>query len=128
MQNPTEPKSAETKEKPRFFRSFGFRLNLWYTLIFTASALVLGFGVYWLLSVAIERKDQEVLQARLIELGTIYNNEGPGGLNRYLARTRNTSGQKLFVRVDTPFKSMPTVMTVPEEWINVEVLRLPLGF
>jgi len=128
MENPIEVKSTETKEKPRFFRSFGFRLNLWYTLIFTASALVLGFGVYWLLSVAIERKDQEVLQARLIELGTIYNNEGPGGLNRYLARTRNTSGQKLFVRVDTPFKNMPTVMTVPEEWINVEVLRLPLGF
>jgi signal transduction histidine kinase len=118
---------GEGSMRPGFFRSFAFRLNLWYALIFTASALALAFVVYWLLSVAIERKDQEVLQARLIELGTIYNNEGAGGLNRYLARTRNTSGQKLFVRVVTRFKTMP-VLTVPEEWIAVDVLQLPLGF
>jgi signal transduction histidine kinase len=123
----TENSSAEGKEKPRFFRSFAFRLNIWYTLIFTASAVALAFVFYWLLSVAIERKDREVLQARLIELGTIYNNEGPGGLNRYLARTRNESGQKLFVRVVTPRNTMP-VLTVPEEWIAIDVLQLPLGF
>ena len=94
-------KPVGEKRKSRF-RGITFRLNLWYAVIFSLSSIALAMVFYWLLSVAIERKDREVLQARLIELGTIYNNEGASGLNRYLARTRATSGQKLFVRVVTP--------------------------
>jgi signal transduction histidine kinase len=124
-ENENEPRSGE--KRGTRFRGITFRLNLWYALIFSVSSLAMAMVFYWLLSVAIERKDREVLQARLIELGTIYNNQGAAGLNRYLARTRENSDRKLFVRVVTPYNRTP-VLIVPEEWVAVDVQQLPLGF
>jgi signal transduction histidine kinase len=124
---PGANESAAPEKRKRRFASFTFRLNLWYALIFCASSITLAMVFYWLLSVAIERKDREVLQARLIELGTIYNNEGARGLNRYLARAQTSSGQALFVRVITPYHTTP-VLVVPKEWIAVDFEQLPLGF
>ena len=48
----------------RFLRSFSLRLNFYYAVLFITSATVLFTVFYWLLTVAIERRDREVLQAR----------------------------------------------------------------
>ena len=92
---------AETREpqKRRRFRSFSFRLNLWYTLIFTASAASLFGVVYGLLSVAIDRNDREVVQARLNEFAAVYNSRGPHGMNAlrgYLRPLERAPGQQRF--------------------------------
>ena len=52
--------------RPRWFRSFAFRLNLWYAVIFTVSAASLFLVVYGLLSVAIDRSDRDDAALKLL--------------------------------------------------------------
>jgi signal transduction histidine kinase len=125
----TSENSPRPPESPaRFWRSFSFRLNLWYALTFLASAGVLFTFAYWLLSSAFERKDREVLEARVTELAAIYRSGGVGGLRQYLAR-KSAEGTQLglFVRVVNPFGQV-ALFTAPEEWIAFDVQQLPLGF
>ena len=46
-------------------RNFAFRLSLWYALIFAVSTAVLLALVYYLVGVAFQSKDKEVILARL---------------------------------------------------------------
>ncbi|MHB9007828.1 MAG: ATP-binding protein, partial [Limisphaerales bacterium] len=55
----------------RLRRNFGLRLNLWYAGLFTASSGALFLLVYYLLAAAVERKEIEVVQARLNEYAAI---------------------------------------------------------
>ena len=53
---------AETTQerKPRFWQTLSFRLNFWYTSIFTASVLMIVAFLYVMMSLTIERKDREI--------------------------------------------------------------------
>src|SRR5687768_17967115 len=91
--------------RPRWFRTFAFRLNLWYTLIFSASAACLFVAVYALLSFAIDRNDRELVQARLSEFAAVYNMPGPRGrlegLKRHLRLLeRAPDQQRFFIQVE----------------------------
>src|SRR3954469_7978120 len=111
----------------RLMQSFGFRLNLWYTVVFTVSAAGLFFAVYWLLGVAIERKDRELLDARISELSAVYESDGVPGLRAYLGQNYNGPGQpSLLVEVRTPFNTR-SVFTVPPEWITTNLLQIAPG-
>ena len=113
--------------RPRWFRTFGFRLNLWYALIFTASAAALFVVIYWLIMVTIDRKDREVVQAQLSEFAAVYNTRGVEGLRRHLAPLVNSPGrQTFFIRVVSPFGTYP-ILIVPQEWITVDVKELAPG-
>lgn len=108
-------------------RSFSFRLNLWYALIFTASAAALFAAIYWLLAVSIERSDREALQARLQEYAAVYNTAGAAGLRRHLQSMIDPSGQPtLFVRVVTPRDTISLFM-VPQDWIALDVKQIAPG-
>jgi signal transduction histidine kinase len=125
--------SSEESKRPgqaRFFPrvSLTLRLNLWYAFIFILSASAFFLLTYYLLSVIIERKDREILQARLKELAAIYENNGLAALNAELSRTQNTTAQPaLFVRVATPF-NRTLLVSAPNDWIAVNVQELPFGF
>lgn len=113
--------------RPRWFRTFGFRLNLWYTLIFTATAAALFLVIYWLIMVAIDRKDREVVEAQLSEFRAVYNTRGVEGLRRHLAPLVSSPGQQtFFIRVVSPFGATP-ILIVPQEWISVDVKELAPG-
>ncbi|HEV8541066.1 MAG TPA: HAMP domain-containing sensor histidine kinase [Verrucomicrobiae bacterium] len=115
-------------QKRRLTRSFGFRLNLWYTVIFTVSAASLFFVLYWLLAVTIERKDRELLDVRLAELSAVYEAEGVGGLRAYLGQNFNGPGKpNLLVALGTSFTASPAVLTVPQEWISVKLQQVAPG-
>jgi signal transduction histidine kinase len=111
----------------RFPRSFSFRLNLWYALIFTVSAISLFAVIYWLLALSIGRGDREILEARLSEYVAVYETSGVLGLRRYLRGTIDPAGQPtLFVRVVTPFDSISLFM-VPQDWIAFDVKQIAPG-
>ncbi|MGZ8938565.1 MAG: sensor histidine kinase [Limisphaerales bacterium] len=115
-----------SQRKPRWFRTFAFRLNLWYTLIFSASAAALFLVVYGLLSVAIDRNDREVVQARASEFAAIYNTRGLEGLRRYLVPLDKSPGhERFFIQVVTRFGTFPLI--VPPEWISVDQRELAPG-
>jgi signal transduction histidine kinase len=121
-----QPPAKPRQRKPRWFRTFAFRLNLWYTLIFSASAATLFLVVYGLLSVAIDRNDREVVQARASEFAAIYNTRGLDGLRRYLGPLEKSPGQeRFFIQVITRFGTFPII--VPPEWISVVERELAPG-
>lgn len=127
-----DAREAAPDESPRGWRralaSFSVRLNLYYAVIFTGSASILFLACYWLLSVAIERKDREVLQARLTELAAIYNGRGIPGLERHLSRSQQSPGERsLYVRIEDRFGN-PLYVRAPREWVAVKVEELPMGF
>ena len=108
-------------------RKFSFRLNLWYTSIFTLSACALFLLLYVLLSAAIGRKDREVIEAHLKEYAAIYESGGARALNNWLYNTQNAKGQKpFFVRVVSP-RNTEVLLVAPEEWIAFDPRGVDIG-
>lgn len=109
-------------------RTISFRLNVWYALIFTASAAALYVFIYLLLSAAMERTDREVIGAQLKELEAVYQT---GGL-RALQRRAESSGdgrkgsKSYFVRLVNPSGQIYTVF-VPPDWVGYEKTEQQVG-
>jgi len=114
---------AERRREGLAFRLEGWRrnvslqLNLWYAAVFTASGLLLFALVYYLLSAAIGRKEQEVLRARLKEYAAIYQTGGVAALQRWLRDEASIEQKSFFIRLVTPFDAV-TLLSVPEEWLT----------
>ena len=116
-------KDAETTEdrKPRFWQTLSFRLNFWYTSIFTASVLIIVAVLYAMMSMTIARKDREVLLARAEEFATVFRTGGLAQLQNYInAQQKSRSAQPHFVRVISPFEKIYLV-AVPDEWIQANI-------
>src|SRR5687768_10020760 len=112
----TDRADKTESRRPRWFRTFAFRLNLWYTLIFTASAASLFLVIYGLLSFTIDRNDREVVRARLSEFAAVYNTRGLEGLRHYVdPLNRGRARERFFIQVETRRGKFPLV--VPSEWI-----------
>src|SRR5215207_1334795 len=83
----------------RATRSITFRLNLWYAFTFAVAAGVLFVALYFLVAAALQRKDREVVEARLKELAAIYRSGGSGALRNWTTRNNEARSEKLFIRV-----------------------------
>jgi signal transduction histidine kinase len=104
----------------RLTRTVSVRLNLWYAVIFTASAALVFALLYLLLSSTVERKDREVIEARLKEYYVIYHGAGPKGLENHIKQSKEAQGQKsFFVRVVNPFNEV-ALLIVPPDWITFD--------
>src|SRR5882762_6136486 len=104
----------------QFRRTLGYRLNVLYASIFVASASVLFVLFYFLLSVAVERKDREVVEAQLKEYSAIYQSGGAPALENWFHRAPEGTRQKsFFVRVVNP-RNAVLFMTVPEDWVTFD--------
>ena len=112
----------------RFIHSFGFRLNLWYAIIFCISAASLTFVFYWIASIAIERKDREIVEAQLKEYAAVFNSGGVAALRIYLAPILKTAEQATFyINLTSPF-GRTELLSVPQEWVAIDVRELAPGF
>jgi signal transduction histidine kinase len=104
----------------RFTRTISVRLNLWYAVVFAASAAVVFLLLFVLLSRAVEGKDREVIEARLKEYSVIYQRGGPPALDTYIRRSREAQREKsFFVRVVGPFNEVP-LLIVPPDWLKFD--------
>jgi signal transduction histidine kinase len=100
----------------RLRRTTSFRLNLWYASIFTVSTVILFVFCYILLSVALERKEREVIEAQLKEYSLIYRLGKSDGLREWLQNSQDSDKQKtFFVRLISPRQTV-VLSFVPEEW------------
>jgi signal transduction histidine kinase len=111
--------------KRYFWQSFSFRLNLWYSAIFIVSVIAVFSLLYALMSLTIERKEQEVLNARCKEFASVYQSSGLESLRRYVARQQETGGQRLFVRIITPYNKIALV-AVPDEWVQEKIEQVQI--
>lgn len=97
-------------------RNIGVRLGLWYALIFALSTFALLAVAYYLLAAAVGSKDREVLEARLREFATIYDNSGIISLRKAIQQEEG-SQQTFFVRLVSAWNDVSFV-NVPDDWIT----------
>jgi signal transduction histidine kinase len=107
-------------------RSISFRLSLWYAAVFALSALVLFFLLYLLLSISLEHKDREIVEARAKEYSAIYQSGGVGALRNWISRNEDSQQQKFFVRVASPFNTV-LFLTAPQDWVQLDPNALQFG-
>jgi len=106
-------------------RSFAVRLTLGYAMIFTLSAVVLFGLLYVLLASALERKDREVIDARLKECAAVYSSGGLSALRNLvkLNSTDESKSKSFFVRVTGNLGSVLFV-NVPNDWLQADAASL----
>jgi signal transduction histidine kinase len=109
------------------WQSFTLRLIAWYALTFTISAGALFVILYFLLSAALERKDHEVIEARLRICAAIYENGGLQALRDFVQRSREAEkARAFFVRVASP-AGTALLLNVPEDWLQFDASALEAG-
>ncbi len=97
-------------------RNFAFRLSLWYALIFALSTAVLLALVYYLVGVAFQRKDREVILAQLKEYATVYQAGGAGALQARAKQENDPADEKSFyVKLISPQVSL-SLQEAPNGW------------
>jgi signal transduction histidine kinase len=110
----------------RLLRNFAFRLSLWYALFFAVSAAALFALVYYLAAQEFQRKDEEVILAKLKEYATVYQAGGTAALRRRALLENDPANDKSFyVNLVTPQLVLPIL--VPDEWGSFKIERRPLG-
>lgn len=98
--------------RDRLRHTLGFRLALWYAVVFIASALALVALTYFLLAASLRQYDRETIQATLVEFASAYARGGVDGLARQIRTQTASAPGPLFVRTlgrrqDVIFVSMP---------------------
>lgn len=106
-------------------RSLAVRLTLGYASIFTLSAVVLFGLLYVLLATALERKDREVIEARVKECAAVYASGGLPALRNLVQLNSSDSGKSksFFVRVTGVLGSVLFV-NVPNDWLPADASAL----
>jgi signal transduction histidine kinase len=100
----------------RLRRNFIFRLSLFYALVFVGSAGGLFLLVYHLVAQEFERKEQEVILARLREYAAVYQANGFEALKERAERENNPADPRSFyVNLVSP-RNVLMFRTVPEDW------------
>ncbi len=107
-------------------RSIGLRLSLWYALIFAVSSATMLMLAYYVLAVAIGRKDREVLEAQLKEAAAMYARDPRGGLDRWWESQPEQVRRRMFVRLVNGDKEV-LFGKYPADWVTVRDVPTPLG-
>jgi signal transduction histidine kinase len=111
----------------RLARSFTFRLCLGYATLFTISAAVLFGLLYVLLASTLQRKDREIIEARLRECEAVYENGGLPALQDLIQSSRDSSKTKsFFVRLAGQRGSL-LLLTAPDDWVQFDTSVLKPG-
>ncbi|HUD46992.1 MAG TPA: HAMP domain-containing sensor histidine kinase [Candidatus Baltobacteraceae bacterium] len=105
-------------------RSFTFRLILAYAALFTISAAILFGLLYLLLASTLQRKDREVIEARLRECEAVYENGGLPALQNLVRHSRDSDKTKsFFVRLTGQLNTV-LFLAVPDDWVQVDTSTL----
>jgi signal transduction histidine kinase len=101
----------------RLRRNIGLRLSLWYALIFIISSAALFILTYYLLAMAIQDRERELLEGRLKEAAAIYDRGGVRELRDWMRNQSPKMQRILYVRLMHNSESV-TLLNVPEDWIT----------
>src|SRR5208282_3217064 len=101
----------------RLRRKVGFRLSLWYVLLFTLSNVALFALIYCLLAAAIQNREHLLLGAWLKETALLYEKGGVGALREWMQNQPPKLQKSLFVRLVSETNSV-LILNVPEDWVT----------
>jgi signal transduction histidine kinase len=108
-------------EPRKLFRSFAFRLSLWYALVFSVSTGVLLALVYYLVTGALQRKDEEIIRSKAKEYATVYLAGGLPGLQSVVTQENNPSDDRSFY-VNLVAKRYSNPIFVPDGWMGFKIM------
>ena len=101
----------------RLRRNIGFRLSLWYVLLFTVSSVALFGLTYYLLAAAIQDRERVLLEGRLKEAAALYDTGGVEAVRTWMNNQSPRLQKMLFVRVLKGSNTV-TMLNVPEDWVT----------
>src|SRR4030095_16296860 len=103
--------------------AFGLRIALWYATLFVGGAVAIVFLTYYLLSVSLVQRDQQLIRAKLGDYAAAYVRAGARGLAAVVPSQQAVTPERLFVRVvDRGVESL--VLSNPEGWGDRKSKRL----
>jgi signal transduction histidine kinase len=110
--------------RERLGRTFGFRLALWYAVVFVASALTLVVLTYALLALSLRQYDRQTIETTLVQYASTYARGGVDALAREIRRTQ-TAGTRgpLFVRALGARQDL-VFLSMPEAWERFDLSQL----
>ncbi len=110
-----------------FTRTISFRLNLWHAAIFLGSAALLFTLIYFLLGAAIDRKDRDVIEARLLEYVAVYENGGIPALRDWTTRVNEARKQRMFFVRLAAADHTALLLVMPQDWFERDVALVDGG-
>jgi len=110
-----------------FTRTISFRLNLWHAAIFLVSAAVLFTLIYFLLGAAIDRKDRDMIEARLREYVAVYENGGIAALRDWTTRVNEARKQRMFFVRLAAADHTALLLVMPPDWFERDVALVDGG-
>ena len=108
-------------------RSLSVRLNLWYSAVFIASAVVMFLLTYALLFAATGQKDRELVDAQLKEYAAVYAERGARGLGQYIQNSKREGGKVPIVRI-TARRGPSLLVSAPPDWFAQEMREVAPGW
>ena len=110
--------------------TFGLRIALWYATLFVLGSMAIVFLTYYLASISLTQRDQQVIESKLGEYTAAYARGGLEELADTVRAEQQTAPERLFVRIVTR-RSDAVVLSSPEGWdptkLETAELRLPDG-
>jgi len=111
--------------RQRLAQTLGLRLTLWYAAIFLASVTAVGLLSYWLLSAALERRDHELLQAKLAAYAARYEAGGVAAVSDAVSVEQASGSPDLvLIRLIGPGADL-RFLSIPAAWNAFDLT--PLG-
>lgn len=111
-------------------RYFGLRLAIWYATLFVAGSALIVLLTYWITSVSLAQRDEQIIQAKLGEYAVVYANGGLEALSDTVRAEQLTAPERLFVRVVSR-RTDALVLAAPGGWdpsvLETASLRLSDG-
>jgi signal transduction histidine kinase len=101
----------------RLRRRVGFRLSLWYVLLFTLSNVALFVLTYYVLAAAIQNRERILLGAWLQETARLYEGGGVGAVREWVETQPPDLQKSLFVRLVSETNTV-IMLNVPEDWVT----------
>src|SRR5262245_15011072 len=115
-----------SKWRDRLRHTLGFRLALWYAVIFVVSALVLTGLTYVLVAASLRQYDREIIGTALVQYARAYQIRGVAGLQEEIQRTQATAASGHLLVRTVGARQTVTFLSRPNEWPDFDLSRLQL--
>lgn len=115
--------------RERLRHALGFRLALFYAVVFVASTLALVGLTYVLLAASLRQADRETIESTLVQFAAAYTRGGPDALAREIRTIQLAAAAPgpLFVRT-VGTRQEVIFLSMPDAWRGFDLSRLPAPF
>jgi len=105
-------------------KTIGFRLTIWYSLVFIFSVIILFVMSYLIFYYYLKIENRSIINVKLQELISVYESDDIGGLEKEIAIDKKFGKKNpYFVRLSSP-QSKTLLLVLPYQWIHFDLEAL----